>query len=112
MRKSDFRVKAQTLLKRLGFPTFGHHVQGKMSEAIASLPLWGGHLKTIIRLLKHVAEHTSDSNSTGKGGSSDIGSQMNQGDFHSGPSGYSENTAYPETQYGSNFDEGADWNNS
>ena len=35
---------------------------------------------------------------------------MDQGDYHSGPEGYSPNTAYPETQYGSNFDEEADWN--
>jgi hypothetical protein len=35
---------------------------------------------------------------------------MNEGDYHSGPYGYSPNTAYPETQYGSNFDEDADWN--
>lgn len=35
---------------------------------------------------------------------------MNQGDFYSGPEGYSANTAYPETQYGSNFDEAAAWN--
>lgn len=27
--------------------------------------------------------------------------QMNEGDFHSGPGGYSPNTAYPETFYGS-----------
>jgi len=36
--------------------------------------------------------------------------EMNQGDYHSGPEGYSANTAYPETQYGSRFDEEADWN--
>ena len=36
---------------------------------------------------------------------------MDQGDYHSGPEGYSPNTAYPETQYGSMFDEEADWNN-
>lgn len=35
---------------------------------------------------------------------------MNEGDFHSGPEGYSPNTAYPETQYGSSFDQEADWN--
>ena len=35
---------------------------------------------------------------------------MNEGDFHSGPYGYSPNTAYPETQYGSGFDEEAEWN--
>ena len=35
---------------------------------------------------------------------------MDQGDYHSGPQGYSPNTAYPETQYGSMFDEDADWN--
>ena len=26
---------------------------------------------------------------------------MNEGDFHSGPEGYTPNTAYPETHYGS-----------
>lgn len=36
--------------------------------------------------------------------------QMNEGDYHSGPDGYSPNTAYPETQYGSSFDEDAEWN--
>lgn len=35
---------------------------------------------------------------------------MNEGDYHSGPYGYSPNTAYPETQYGSMFDEESDWN--
>lgn len=35
---------------------------------------------------------------------------MNEGDVHSGPAGYSPNTAYPETQYGSDFDEEAEWN--
>lgn len=29
------------------------------------------------------------------------GTGMNQGDMHSGPEGYSPNTAYPETFYGS-----------
>ena len=27
--------------------------------------------------------------------------EMNEGDFHSGPDGYTPNTAYPETHYGS-----------
>lgn len=27
--------------------------------------------------------------------------EMNEGDFHSGPEGYTTNTAYPETFYGS-----------
>jgi hypothetical protein len=36
-------------------------------------------------------------------------SAMNEGDFHSGPVGYSPNTPYVETQYGSGFDEEADW---
>ena len=36
--------------------------------------------------------------------------KMDQGDYHSGPEGYSPNTAYPETQYGSGFDEDAEWN--
>ena len=37
-------------------------------------------------------------------------SPMNEGDVHSGPHGYSANTAYTETQYGSRFDEEAEWN--
>lgn len=39
-----------------------------------------------------------------------VDSPMDQGDYHSGPEGYSPNTAYPETQYGSMFDEDAEWN--
>ncbi len=35
---------------------------------------------------------------------------MNEGDYHSGPYGYSAVTAYPDTQYGSGFDEEAEWN--
>jgi hypothetical protein len=35
---------------------------------------------------------------------------MNEGDFHSGPAGYSPNSTYPETQYGSGFYEDAEWN--
>jgi hypothetical protein len=37
-------------------------------------------------------------------------SPMNEGDIHSGPNGYSPNTPYTETQYGSRFDEDAEWN--
>ncbi len=37
-------------------------------------------------------------------------SKMNEGDIHSGPAGYSPNTPYTETQYGSRFDEDAEWN--
>ena len=36
--------------------------------------------------------------------------EMDQGDYHSGPERYSPNTAYPETQYRSGFDEDAEWN--
>ena len=37
---------------------------------------------------------------------------MNEGDFHSGPNGYSPNTAYPDTFYGSGMedDEEDEWN--
>lgn len=34
---------------------------------------------------------------------------MNEGDIHSGPYGYSPNTPYPQTQYGSLFNEDAEW---
>ena len=32
-----------------------------------------------------------------------------EGNVHSGPYGYSPNTAYPQTQYGSLFDPDAEW---
>jgi len=35
---------------------------------------------------------------------------MNEGDYHSGPYGYTPGTAYPNTQYGSGFDEEEEWN--
>ena len=39
-----------------------------------------------------------------------VDSKMDEGDIHSGPHGYSPNTPYTETQYGSMFDEEAEWN--
>ena len=39
-----------------------------------------------------------------------VNTAMDEGDYHSGPAGYSPNTPYPETQYGSRFDEDAEWN--
>jgi hypothetical protein len=42
---------------------------------------------------------------TGAAGKS-ASSSMNEGDFHSGPHGYSPNTAYSNTEYGDlNWDE-------
>lgn len=35
---------------------------------------------------------------------------MNEGDFHSGPNGYSPNTAYPDTFYGSGGHDEGDFN--
>ena len=35
---------------------------------------------------------------------------MNEGDYHSGPYGYSPGTAYSDTQYGSGFDQDEEWN--
>lgn len=37
-------------------------------------------------------------------------SGMNEGDFHSGPEGYSPNTAYPDTFYGSGGHDEGDFN--
>lgn len=37
-------------------------------------------------------------------------SSMNEGDLHSGPEGYSPNTAYPETFYGSGGQDEGDFN--
>ena len=39
-----------------------------------------------------------------------VANTMNEGDIHSGPHGYSPNTEYTETQYGSRFDVEAEWN--
>ena len=36
---------------------------------------------------------------------------MNQGDYQSGPVGYSPSTAYPETEYGSALDQDGDSSN-
>ena len=36
--------------------------------------------------------------------------EMDEGDHYSGPAGYTPNTGYPETQYGSGFNEEAEWN--
>lgn len=40
----------------------------------------------------------------------DSAAVMDEGDFHSGPAGYSANTSYSETQHGSGFGEQANWN--
>ena len=42
-------------------------------------------------------------------GNSDMTAEE-EGNVHSGPYGYSPNTPYPETQYGSHFDPDAEWN--
>jgi len=39
-----------------------------------------------------------------------VDNSMDEGDFHSGPHGYSQNTAFPETQSGSRIDEEAERN--
>ena len=49
---------------------------------------------------------TSASGSGGLAASDEIDG-MNEGDYHSGPAGYSPMTAYPDTQYGSGLDEDA-----
>jgi hypothetical protein len=49
-------------------------------------------------------------NTTEAQNNSDTIDGMNEGDYHSGPHGYSPMTSYPETQYGSGFDPDAEWN--
>ena len=61
----------------------------------------GGEIEDVVRELGKVEFSWIGDDDLG-------GSNMNQGDYHSGPAGYSPNTAYPDTQYGSGFDEG-DW---
>lgn len=38
-----------------------------------------------------------------------ISRDINEGDFHSGTAGYSVNTLYTDTQYGSGWVQDADW---
>jgi len=46
---------------------------------------------------------------TTKTANATVASAINEGEFRSGPAGYSPNTQYSDTQYGSRFDENADW---
>jgi hypothetical protein len=49
---------------------------------------------------------------TGTTGTSEghLDSSMSEGDFHSGPEGYSPNTSYPDTFYGSGGHDEGDFN--
>ena len=72
--------------------------------ALVSLAIW----PFAFRSRGHTAstpakDNTSQRDSHALGG-------MNEGDYHSGPDGYSANTAYPDSQYGSLFDDEAEWN--
>lgn len=51
------------------------------------------------------ATYSTTIHSSGSGNPS-----MNEGDFHSGPEGYSPNTAYPDTFYGSGGHDEGDFN--
>jgi hypothetical protein len=84
---------------------------GLLGFVIFAVIAWGAWkvLKFFGALLMAMLTAPSDHNrpSRGEGTHAD---GMNEGDFHSGPDGYSPNTAYPETQYGSGFDEDEEWN--
>ena len=71
-----------------------------------ALIVWGG-----IKLLVAVwtAEPVQPGTRTLSADAADEIDGMNEGDIHSGPYGYSPNTAYPQTQYGSDFNEDAEW---
>lgn len=59
------------------------------------------------------ASGTSQTPEASSGSRGSSGTEMtaeDEGNVHSGPYGYSPNTAYPETQYGSDFDPEAEWN--
>jgi hypothetical protein len=64
-------------------------------------------LGLVVFLFSIMAGGTS-STVTPSGGSGN--SSMNEGDFHSGPEGYSPNTAYPDTFYGSGGHDEGDFN--
>ena len=66
-------------------------------------------LKISVRSLSNESPSTSLApNNTGTA-NRDL-TDVEEGDLHSGPHGYSPNTAYPQTQYGSLFDPDAEWN--
>ena len=76
-------------------------ILGVVVIVVLALGLTMGALYILLWIIR---ASTSNMSTTVEAGSSesDSGSQvMNQGDFHSGPGGYSPNTAYPDTFYGS-----------
>lgn len=70
--------------------------------------IWKMFLWFIHVLFSPVGSATSQTTTSSSDAPDEIGG-MNEGDLHSGPHGYSPNTAYPDTQYGSGFDEEEDW---
>lgn len=62
--------------------------------------------RMLVGLARLGSTPTSGQPTSGNG----VMSAEEEGNVHSGPYGYSPNTAYPETQYGSLFNPDAEWN--
>lgn len=86
---------------------------GMIMETIVVLMLIGGLALIIWGLLLFVRaigrSISPQSPPPWSASSSDELDGMNYGDYYNGPNGYSSMTGYPETQYGSGFDEDAEW---
>ena len=81
--------------------------------AVVALVIWG--FRRLVSIWEPVVKNTPPRSpvhntnlQAGRGAPGLSHELMSEGDFHSGPNGYSPNTAYPETQYGSGFDEDAE----
>lgn len=61
---------------------------------------------TLLTAVLRGASNASSSTSSGDGAMT----AEDESYAHSGPHGYSANTAYPQTQYGSGFNPDAEWN--
>lgn len=85
-------------------------------ETVAGLIIFGGLglvtwgvIAFLVAIFRSPASKTTHYD-TNKQSNSDTIDGMNNGDYYSGPHGYSPMTGYPETQYGSGFDPDAHWN--
>jgi len=71
------------------------------------LILWG--LLAFVRGIGQALAAPPRSSVQNSNSASDEIDGMNNGDYYNGPHGYSPMTGYPETQYGSGFEDEAEW---
>ena len=85
---------------------------GFLSVVVLGLLLIGGWLILwgLMQFVRGINQLANPSRSTLSRTSGTDMTAEEEGNAHSGPYGYSPNTAYPQTQYGSLFNPNAKWN--